>query len=90
MRIRFFRLLGTFAFFLLSSCDFTPQTEEKSVALSTAGKEFAAGRKGVKLILSDAPSGSFPTPLLVPASTPIPLGQPGYGSGFHIPITDCP
>ncbi|MBU6155062.1 MAG: hypothetical protein KGP28_12225, partial [Bdellovibrionales bacterium] len=86
MRVRFPRLLWIFCIWFLMGCESQTQTDEASVALSTAGKEFASGTKGVKLILSDdSITGSFGTPVLIPTATVIPPGYPGSGSGFYLP-----
>ncbi len=87
MRIQDFRLLPIIAFLSLAACESQTQTDQTTVALSTAGKEFVSGTKGVKLILSDAPGngGSFTTPALPPSAISIPLGYPGSGTGSYIP-----
>ncbi len=85
MKIQFSRHLPLLAFLFLAACESQTQTEEASVALSTAGKEFASGAKGVKLILSDGAGGSFDEPLIAPSAVSIPLGYPGSGTGFFIP-----
>jgi|GEM_PF-1902615 len=72
----------------LSACEMQTATEETSVALSTAGKEFASGTKGFKVILSDGVGGSFSplvSPAVVPVTTSIPVGYPGYGTGSYVP-----
>jgi len=74
------------AVLLLMGCESQTQTDETSVALSTAGKEFVSGTKGVKLNLSDdSATGSFSAPLVVPSAATIPLGYPGSGTGFYLP-----
>ncbi len=86
MHHRLPRLVPLIAVLLLMGCESQTQTDETSVALSTAGKEFVSGTKGVKLILSEDPAtGSFNAPGVVPSAATIPLGYPGSGTGFYLP-----
>ncbi len=87
VRIQSSRILPFLALCLLPGCLSQTQTDEGSIGLSTAGKEFVSGTKGVKLILSDAPGGlgSFDEPGVAPSAMSIPTGYPGAGTGFYQP-----